>query len=205
MIKNAREQDLAEITRLENEIWPEGTRATQDKFESRLKIFPEGFFLAYKNEELIGVSTSEIISYDASNPPKSWEHITSNGYIRKMHNPNGNAIYVVSIGAKSRSGGGSALIQAQKNLTEKLKLKFLVLGARIPGYNDYINQNKEIPIEEYVQLKREDNQLFDSELRFYTRNGLNLIKIMPNYMEDDKESRNFGAIMAWHNENNNKY
>jgi len=200
-IRNAREQDLNEIVELENEIWPEGTRATRDKFESRLKIFQQGFFLAYKNGKIIGASTSEKIDYYPSNPPTSWEKITDNGYIRATYSPEGNAIYVVSIGAKSRSGGGSALVQEQKKLVEKLSLKYLVLGARIPGYDDYIAKNRDIPIEEYVQLKREDGELFDSELRFYTRNGLALIKILPNYMEDDKESRNYGAIMVWKNQN----
>ena len=197
--RNAEKKDLNEIVQLENEIWPEGTRATRNKFESRLRIFPQGFFLAYKNNQLIGVSTAEIIEYDEKNPPKSWEFISDNGYITNTHNPKGNALYVVSIGAKSRSGGGSALLQEQKRLTEKLNLKFLVLGARIPGYDEYCRNGKEIKIEEYARLKRSDNELFDSELRFYTRNGLKLWKIMLNYMGDDKESRNYGAIMVWEN------
>ncbi len=199
IIRNAKEKDLDDIVALENEIWPEGTRASRDKFEKRLRIFPEGFFVAYKNKEMIGVSTSERINYEHSNPPKSWEKVTDNGYIEKSHYNAGNSIYVVSIGAKSRSGGGSALLKAQKELAKKLRVNFLILGARIPGYNQYCIENKEISIEDYVVLKRKDSELLDSELRFYTRNGLRLVKIMPNYMEDDKESRNFGAIMAWEN------
>ena len=194
IIENAEEKDLDEVIKLENEIWPEGTRANRDKFASRLKIFPQGFFLAYKDNKLIGVSTSEIINYDIKNPPKSWETITDNGSIRRTHNPKGNALYVVSIGAKSRSGGGSALIQTQRALLDKLNLKFLVLGARISGYNAYCKINDEIPIKEYVRLRR-DSELVDPELRFYTRNGLRLVKIMQNYMEEDIESRNYGAIM----------
>ena len=30
-----------------------------------------------------------------------------------------------------------------------------------------------------------------------TRNGLSLKETRPNYMEDDKESRNYGAMMLW--------
>ena len=44
VIRNAEEKDINEIMMLENEIWPEGTRATRDKFESRLKFFGGGFF-----------------------------------------------------------------------------------------------------------------------------------------------------------------
>jgi len=201
VIRNAEEKDINEIMMLENEIWPEGTRATRDKFESRLKFFGGGFFLAYKGGGLIGVSTSEIINYSPFTSINSWESITDNGFIKKTHNPSGNSLYVVSIGAKSRSGGGSALVQAQKELTSKLNLKYLVLGARIPGYDGYCVTNKEIPIEEYVKLKRENNEFVDPELRFYTRNGLELVKIMPSYMGDDKDSRNFGAIMIWTNKN----
>lgn len=196
-IRNAHIKDLDSTVRLENSIWPEGTRATADKFKKRLEIFPKGFFLAFKDNSLIGVSTSEIIEYDPKNPPRSWEEITDNGYIEKTHNPRGNALYVVSVGAISRSRGGSALLTAQKELVRRLNLKFLVLGARIPGYNDYCINNKEISIEDYVKLKRKNDESLDPELRFYTRNDLILHKIVLGYMEDDKESRNYGAIMIW--------
>ena len=202
-IGNAKIKDLDKVIELENEIWPEGTRASKEKFESRLKIFPQGFFLALKNEEVIGTSTSEIINYEPENPPTSWENITDKGYIRN-HNLNGNALYVVSIGAVSRSGGGSALISAQKNLAQKLDLKYLILGARISGYDKYCKTNKEININDYIKLKREDDELLDSELRFYTRNGLKLHKIISNYMQEDKESRNYGAIMVWENKSKDK-
>jgi hypothetical protein len=200
-IRNATIRDIDKVVGLENQIWPEGTRATKEKFESRLKIFPKGFFLALKNRKLIGISTSEIIFYNPENPPISWEAATDNGYIRN-HNLNGNTLYVVSIGAVSRSGGGSALISAQKNLTQKLNLRFLVLGARIPGYDKYCKEKAEIPIEDYVKLERSDGELLDPELRFYTRNGLIIHKINPDNMEDDRESRNYGAIMVWENKLN---
>jgi len=196
-VRNVKIEEIDKVAELEKEIWPEGTRASKEKFQSRFEVFPQGFFVAYKDGKLIGASTSEIINYDSENPPTSWEEITDNGWIKRTHDENGNALYVVSVGAVSRSGGGSALISAQKDLVKKLGLDFLVLGARIPGYDKYCREKGEINIKEYVKLKRSDGELLDPELRFYTRNGLKLNKIMPNYMEDDKESRNYGAIMVW--------
>lgn len=198
-IRNATIEDLNDVSSLESEIWPQGTRSPKEKFKSRLEVFPEGFFLAYHGDELIGASTSEIINYNILSPPISWEAITDNGYISRTHNSNGNALYVVSIGAKSRSGGGSLLVNAQKELTKKLNLDCLVLGSRIPGYDSYIKDNGEVSIEDYIELLRHDGQKLDPELRFYTRNGLELLKIVTNYMEDDRESRNYGAIMHWKN------
>jgi len=197
-IRNAKEGDLEEVIRLENKIWEKEIRANKTKFKSRLDIFQKGFFLAFKDEELIGVSTSEIIDYNSSKCIKSWEEITSDGYINN-HNPKGDTLYVVSIGAVSKSGGGSALISAQKDLAKKLNLKCLVLGSRIPGYDTYCKKNGEIKIEDYVSLKRIDKSYLDYELSFYNKNGLTLTKIIPNYMEDDKESRNYGVIMIWKN------
>ncbi|MEK6825653.1 MAG: hypothetical protein AABY00_02615 [Nanoarchaeota archaeon] len=199
-IRSATPKDLPAIVELENTIWPEGTRAPKEKFESRLAVFPEGFFLAFKNNQLIGASTSEIIDYAPTSPPTSWEFITDNGYIKNTHIPNGNALYIVSLGALSRSGGGSALLSRQKELAQQKGLQYLVLGARIPGYDSYCTSVKTISIEEYVKLTREDHALHDPELRFYTKNGLSLARIMPNYMEDDQESRNYGALMVWKNE-----
>ena len=196
-IRNAKQEDIDKVVELENEIWPEGTRASREKFESRFKIFPQGFFVAFKNNQMIGVSTSEIINYDVQNPPTSWESITDNGFIEKTHITDGTSLYVVSIGAISRSGAGSALLEAQKKLKQELGLEFLVLGARIPGYGSYYETKGKIDIQDYVKLKREDGQLLDPELRFYSRNGLKLSKIVPNYMEDDRESRNFGAIVNY--------
>ena len=195
-IRRAKEEDLEEIVELENKVWPPGTRSPREKFESRLKIFPQGFFLAYNENSLIGASTSQIINYDGSSID-SWEDITDFGWIRKTHNPEGNALYIVSLGAISRSGAGSALMQAQKNLARELDLDFLVLGSRIPGYDNYCMEEGEISIEEYAKLKRENGEILDPELRFYIRNGLSLKEIKPNYMEDDNESRNYGAIMLW--------
>ena len=206
-IRNATFGDLNKITELENKIWPEGTRAPREKFVSRLQIFPRGFFVAFKNNEMIGVSTSEIIFYDLKNPPVSWESVTDNGWIKKSHDSNGNSLYVVSVGALSRSGAGSALLKAQKELSQKLNLPSLILGARIPGYDTYCKEHGDIDIQDYVKIRREDNELLDSELRFYTRNGLTLNKIISNYMEDDKESRNYGALMIKENkiESNEKF
>ncbi len=198
-IRNAGIEDLLLIIGLENKIWPPGTQASKKKFEKRLSIFQQGFFLAFRNNELIGVSTSQIIHYSTESMPKNWEIATDNGFIEKTHNPKGNALYIVSLGAVSRSGAGSALLSRQKELVKSVGLQYLVLGARIPGYDEYCRNIREIPVEQYTSIKRQDGQLYDDELRFYVRNGLKIEKIVQNFMEDDSESRNYGIIMTWEN------
>lgn len=191
---------LSELIRVEEEAWPPEVRATQEKFASRLDIFPEGIFLGYSDEILRGALTSEIIEYDVDNPPTSWEKITDNGYIKATHNKNGNALYVVSLGVSKFAQGkglGSQLLEEAKRFAQERGLDFLVLGARIPGYHRFHEEHPTVDIEQYLKTKNENQDPIDSEIRFYARNGLRVLKTVPNYMEDDPESENYGAVMIW--------
>ncbi len=195
---------LEEVMRVETEAWPEEVRATIDKFESRLAVFPQGFFLGkVAPYGLMGVSTSEIIDFDYHLPPTSWEEITDNGYIRATHKPTGNALYVVSVGVSRKveklgiKGVGTALISAQKELATRLGLNFVVLGARISGLGSFASSHPQVLVEDYLRLKRGNGETLDPEIRFYERNGFKVLKVVPNYMENDPESLNYGAVMVW--------
>ena len=56
-----------------------------------------------------------------------------------------------------------------------------------------------MPVGEYVRM-RENGELVDPELRFYQRSGLTIERIIPNSMDDDSESRNYGVLMVWNND-----
>jgi len=210
-IPEIQNQQLDLVIKNEEETWPEGTRASRDKFESRARIFPEGFFLAYESGHPVGVSTSEIIQFDPQTPIESWESITNNGFITSEqsengetigHNKNGNALYVVSVGVNpdyQKRGVGSQLVQEQIKLTKEKGLKYLVLGSRVPGLQKAKGNNTEFNSEVYIKAVRQDGLPIDSELRFYARNGLKIHEIKANYMEDDAESLNYGVVMVWEN------
>lgn len=198
-----RRKVLDDVVRVEKETWPEEIQAPREKFEARAENFPEGFLLvSLPSVGLAGVSTAEIIDYDPNNPPISWEETTDNGWIRNTHDRRGNALYLVSVGASPRAKGmgvGTRLVRGQIDLAKELDLQYLVLGSRVPGYAAYHKQHPEVPIEEYLDLKREDGQPLDPEIRFYTRCGLKPAKVVRNYMEDDPESENYGVVMIWEN------
>ena len=72
-IRNADAGSLDAVMRVEAH-WPKDQRATVDKFASRMDIFPQGFFLAEVDGEVVGVSTSTLTNYDPANlsPYYSW-------------------------------------------------------------------------------------------------------------------------------------
>ena len=43
-VRNVRREELDEVIRVEQEAWPAELMASKDKFESRLNVFPDGFF-----------------------------------------------------------------------------------------------------------------------------------------------------------------
>lgn len=194
---------LDEVVKVEEETWPEKIQAPLEKFVSRSQVFPEGFLLiSLQDKGLVGVSTAEIIDYDPSNPPNSWEATTDNGWIKNSHNPNGNALYLVSVGVSPKASGlgvGTKLVTKQIELTKELKKQYLVLGSRLPGFAKYHAEHPDSSAEEYLLLNRGDGLFLDPEIRFYKRCGLGVEKLILNYMEDDPESENYGVVMVWEN------
>ncbi len=196
---------LNQVDQLEQQVWPEEIQAPLEKFQSRAEVFPEGFVaITSFDQGMVGSSTSERFNFDPSKPPSSWEEITDNGWIRRSHNPSGDALYVVSVGASPKTSGqgvGTQLVREQISLAERLGLKYVVLGSRLPGYSEYHN-NHGLSAEDYLRLTRtEDGLPVDKEIRFYQRAGLEINTLVPNYMEDDPESENYGVIMVWQNPN----
>jgi len=190
-------EDLDGVIRIEEESWPPEVRATKKKFEKRLEIFPKGFVLVFVENEIAGVSTSEIVRYNPKNV-FTWEEITDHGWIERTHNPDGNALYIVSVGVSPRFRGvgcGTMLMNAQKSLTEELGLDCLVLGSRLPGYH----KNPDLTPEQYINMRKEGtDRPYDADVCFYDKCGLEVKRVVPEYMEDDPESLNYGAVMCWY-------
>lgn len=195
-----KEQFLNEVVEVEKNSWPPELQAPREKFASRLNLFPEGFFVVRIDEKIKGVSTSQITTYDSSSL-KTWDEITDNGTIKQTHIPSGDSLYVVSVGVGAESQGkgvGGMLVESQIDLAKKLGLKRLFLGARAPGYDAYCKDNGEISMEEYLELKNDKGEPVDPEVRFYERQGLYPVKIIPNF-EPDLQSRDYGVVMVWEN------
>jgi len=190
-IKNINKKEIKEIMRVENDVWEPSIRATEDKFSSRFKIFPEGIFGAYVKDVLVGVSTSQRID---SCILLSWDLVTDFGYIKRTNKPFGKYLYVVSLGvAKDYRGNGigTLLLDAQKGLMKKLSLDSLFLGSRIPGY---YKSNESI--ENYLEK--------DPEILFYIKNGFNMEQLKKDFMREDKKSKGYGIIMGYKNEDGYK-
>lgn len=191
---------LDEVMEVEKRAWPPELQASRDKFESRAEVFPQGFIVVKVDGKIKGVTTSQITSYDLLRD-ETWDEITDNGTLKNTHNPSDDSLYVSSVGVSADAQGmgvGGKLIKAQIELAKQLGLKRLFLGARIPGYDQYCRDHGDLPVDIYLNLKNDENEPLDPEIRFYERQGLKPEKVVPNF-EPDPSSKDYGIVMVWEN------
>ena len=63
VIRNARPEDMDQIMAVE-ESWPEMARAPRDKFETRLRKYPQGFFVWEQDGRILATITAMPFTYD---------------------------------------------------------------------------------------------------------------------------------------------
>jgi hypothetical protein len=177
-IRNATLDDIEAIMRAEQH-WPEDQRSSEDKFASRINIFPQGFFLTEIDNEVVGVSTSTLKTYDPDNlsPFESWNQCTNGGYLYPLTDiEDYNALFIVSNGIMKqarRTGIREAVICSHLSLAKKLGMQYTVTGAMMPGYDAYCAKHGDIPITEYAFLERDD-RIVDPTLNKLSTLGLKL-------------------------------
>ena len=189
--------DVEEMLRLERRVWPPQIQASHAAFQSRLNRFPAGVVGAYARNQLVGLSTSMIITWSPDLSLESWEAVTDNGSINN-HQDGGDSLYIVSIRAErspDMPGVGAALIQEQISLGRRLGLTQLVLGSRVPGFRAW-RESRGGAIDEYISKTDDRGHSIDPLIRFFSRQGLTVQRIVSDYMESDHESLNYGVIMS---------
>lgn len=162
--------------------------------------YPKGYLVAVVDGKLAGEFRSIRLNYDIENPCCDWDEISGH-VLHTTHEPDGDTVYGIALGVHPDFRGygvGQKLAVGLQELCREENCKRVCLGARIPDYH----KHTDVPVEEYIRLRREDGQLLDSELRFYARAGYHFTKVLPEYMRGenaDPESLNYGVLAIWDN------
>lgn len=91
---------------------------------------------------------------------------------------------------------GERLYNERVILCQKLGLKGIVFGARIPGYAKKI---KQYPTPEFYLEAVKAKKLKDPTVSFQMNNGFLPVRILPNYLPSDFESLGNAVLMKWDN------
>jgi predicted amidohydrolase len=175
----------------------EGAYWKENHIKNLIAKFPEGQVGIKLNDELAGCALSIIIDSSKFDDKHTYKEITGN-YTFNTHAPKGDKLYGIDVFISPDFRGlrlGRRLYDYRKELCEKLNLKGIVFGGRIPNYHLY--SDKLSPREYIDKVRRKEIQ--DPVLDFQMSNDFHPVRIIRGYLEGDKESEEFAVLLEWDN------
>lgn len=162
-----------------------------------LQIFPEGQICILVNGTIAGTALSLIIDYSKFGDNHTYEQITGN-YTFSTHDPDGDVLYGIDFFVHPEFRGmriGRRLYDARKDICERLNLRAIIAGGRIPNYKNFANLYTP---KEYLQ-KVKGKEIHDPTLSFQLANDFHVRKILKGYMPGDTESLEYASLLEWNN------
>ena len=169
----------------------------ESHIKSLIEKFPEGQVVIKINNELAGSALSIVVNYDDFDEHHTYKEITGD-YTFDTHDINGDVLYGIDVFIKSEYRGlrlGRRLYDYRKELAEKLNLRGIAFGGRIPNY--YKHAETLSPKEYIEKVKRKE--IHDPVLNFQMSNDFHPSKVLKGYLEGDKASNDFAVLLEWDN------
>jgi predicted amidohydrolase/GNAT superfamily N-acetyltransferase len=174
-----------------NSYWKES------HIKSLIDKFPEGQIVIKVNDQLAGCALSIIVDYDDFDDHHTYKEITGN-YTFDTHNQKGDVLYGIDVFIKSEYRGlrlGRRLYDYRKELCEKLNLRGIAFGGRIPNYHKHSDT---LTPKQYIEQVRR-KEIKDPVLNFQISNDFHPSKILKGYLEGDEASNEFAVLLEWDN------
>jgi len=197
-VRVARPADAAGILALISRAYPGIENYSLGQISGQINNFPEGQFVAVLEGAIVGYCASSRIDEAIALAAHDWATITGNGF-GSRHDPTGDWLYGIEMAVDERQRGlriGKRLYDARRALAERLELRGIVFGGRMPGYARV--KSKVGGPEDYLAQVRE-GKFRDQVIGFQLRNGFTPIGVLHKYLPFDKASGGFAAHMIWRN------
>ncbi|MDH5370017.1 MAG: GNAT family N-acetyltransferase, partial [Gammaproteobacteria bacterium] len=136
----------------------------ESQIESLIEKFPEGQVVIKVNDQLAGCALSIIVDYANFDDAHTYKEITGNSTFN-THSPEGDTLYGIDVFIKKEFRGlrlGRRLYDYRKELCERLNLKGITFGGRIPNYHKYADS---LSPKEYIE-KVKRKEIHDPVLNF---------------------------------------
>ena len=159
--------------------------------------FPEGQVGIKVDNELAGCALTIIVDYSKFEDRHTYSEITGN-YTFSTHTSDGSKLYGIDIFIRPKFRGlrlGRRLYDYRKELCEKLNLKGIVFGGRIPNYHQFAET---MSPREYIDKVRK-KEIHDPVLDFQMSNDFHPVRVLKGYLKGDTESHDYAVLLEWDN------
>jgi predicted amidohydrolase/GNAT superfamily N-acetyltransferase len=159
--------------------------------------FPEGQVVIKINDQIAGCALSIIVDYSSFDDHHTYKEITGN-YTFSTHTYDGDVLYGIDIFIKPQYRGlrlGRRLYDYRKELCERLNLRGVAFGGRIPNFHKY---SETLTPKEYISKVRR-KEIHDPVLKFQVSNDFHPTRVLTNYLEGDKASNDYAVLLEWDN------
>lgn len=197
-VRQATPADVPGIVALVDRAYERISGYSRGMVRGQINNYPEGQFVALYEGKIAGYCATMRLDERLALAPHSWDEITNDGF-GSRHDPTGDWLYAYEMCVDPDLRGvriGQRLYDIRKALAERLELKGIVLGGRMPGYSRH--RRKVDGPQDYVDQVLA-GKLRDPIVGFQLRNGFEPIGILKNYLPEDKASAGFAAHMVWRN------
>lgn len=190
--------DVPGIIDLIGRVYPGFNNYSEGMVRGQINNFPEGQFVAEYGGEIVGYCASSRIGEATALYPHDWATITGNGF-GSRHDPTGDWLYGFELAVDPKRRGlriGKRLYQARRKLAERLQLRGIVFGGRMPNYRR--SRSKVEGPDDYLR-QVQNGALRDQVIGFQLSNGFIPIGVLADYLPKDEASCGFAAHMVWQN------
>ena len=170
---------------------------THAQIKKLITIFPEGQVVIIADDKIVGCALSIIVDYNMVKGNHTYAQVTGNETFN-THDPNGNILYGFEVFIHPDYRGlrlGRRMYEYRKELCEKLNLKAIMFGGRIPNYHKYADKMRP---KEYIEKVRA-REIYDPVLNFQLSNDFHVRKVIKNYLPNDEESCHCACLLQWDN------
>lgn len=197
-VRAAVPSDVPGILALISRAYPGIENYSAGQISGQINNFPEGQFVAAFEGTIVGYCASSRIDEAVALAPHDWATISGNGF-GSRHDPTGDWLYGIEMAVDDRRRGlriGKRLYEARRTLAERLELRGIVFGGRMPGYAR-VKAKVDGP-EDYL-ARVQAGEFRDQVIGFQLANGFAPIGVLRGYLPFDKASGGFAAHMVWRN------